>query len=190
MLGLVNHVAGSVLGAPHLGLRIMRVFPFLIACPASRPLLIEAAHRPFILWVDALLCRQFLYILPIGLFGITMHQGAQTRIGFDHARIDPQMPTSKKPVRFERREHHLENSLVNLWPEPLPNHAQAAVIRRALFKPVSQKRPHREAVFTARRDRTFAAQVFEKPYHEHFQIHHRINPRSPAPALFAIRRRT
>ena len=70
VLGLVNHVAGSVLGAPHLGLRIMRVFPFFIACPASRPLLIEAAHRPFILWVDALLGRQFLYILPIGLFGI------------------------------------------------------------------------------------------------------------------------
>ena len=42
MLGLVNHVAGSVLGAPYLGLRIMRVFPFLIACPASRPILIEA----------------------------------------------------------------------------------------------------------------------------------------------------
>ena len=67
MLGLVNHVAGSVLGAPHLGLRIMRVFPFFIARPASRPLLIEAAHRPLILWVDALLCRQFLHILPIGL---------------------------------------------------------------------------------------------------------------------------
>ena len=46
MLGLVNHLAGSVLGAPHLGLRIMGVFPFFIARPASGPLLIEAAHRP------------------------------------------------------------------------------------------------------------------------------------------------
>ena len=93
-------------------------------------------------------------------------------------------------MRFERREHRLENPLVNLRPQPLPNHAQTAVIGRALFKPVAQKRPHREAVLTARRDRTFAAQVFEKTYHEHFQIHHRINPGSPAPALFAIRRRT
>jgi hypothetical protein len=100
------------------------------------------------------------------------------------------MPTTKKPVRFERGENHLENALVNLRPQPLPNHAQTAVIRRALFKPVSQKCPHREAVLTARRNRSFAAQVFEKTYHEHFQIHHRINPRSPAPALFAIRRRT
>ena len=31
---------------------------------------------------------------------------AQTRVGFDHARIDPQVPTSKKPVGLERREHH------------------------------------------------------------------------------------
>jgi len=27
MLGLVSHLAGFVLGAPHLGLRIMRVLP-------------------------------------------------------------------------------------------------------------------------------------------------------------------
>ena len=42
MLGLINHVAGCVLGAPHLGLGIMGVFPFFIARPASRSLLIEA----------------------------------------------------------------------------------------------------------------------------------------------------
>jgi hypothetical protein len=40
-----------------------------------------------------------------------MHQSAQTRIGFDHTGIDSQMPTFEKPVRFERREHHLENPL-------------------------------------------------------------------------------
>ncbi len=116
MLGFVNHVAGSVLGAPHLGLRIMRVFPFFIARPASRPLLIEATYRPLILRVDALFFRQFLHILPIGLFGITMYQSAQTRIGFDHTRIDPQVPTPKKSVGFERREHYFENPLVNLGP--------------------------------------------------------------------------
>ena len=48
-----------------------------------------------------------------------MHQGAQTRIGFQHARIDPQVPTPKKPLCFERREHYFENSLVNLPPKPL-----------------------------------------------------------------------
>ncbi len=188
MLGLINHVAGSVLGAPHLGLRIVRVLPLFIARLASRPILIEAAHRGLILGVNAFLFRQFLHILPIGLFRITMHQSAQTRIGFDHARIDPQMPTFEKPVRLKRREHHLENPLVNLRPEPLPNHTQAAVIGRALFQTVSQKRPHRQAVLTARRDRSFAAQVFEKPDHKHFEIDHRINPRSPAPALFPIGR--
>src|SRR4029077_14215485 len=190
MLRLVNHVAGSVLGAPHLGLRVMGVFPFFIARSASGPLLIEAAPRPLILWVDAFLFRQFLHILPIGLLRITMHQSAQTRIGFNYTRIDPQVPTPKKPLRLERREHHFENSLVNLWPQPLSNHAQTAVIGRALVKPVSQKCPHRQAVLTARRDRTFAAQFFKKPYHEHFQIPHRINPGPPAPPLFAIRRRT
>jgi hypothetical protein len=66
-----------------------------------------------------------------------MHQSAQTRIGFDHTRIDPQVPTPKEPVRFERREHDLENPLVNLRPQACPNHTQAAVIGRALFEPVA-----------------------------------------------------
>jgi hypothetical protein len=64
------------------------------------------------------------------------------------------------------------------------------VIGRALFQPVAQKRPHREAVLTARGNRSFARQVLEKAHHEHLQIHHRINPGSSAPALFAIGRRT
>ena len=117
-----------------------------------------------------------------------MHQSAQTRIGFDHTGIDPQMPPLEKPVSLKRREHHLENPLVNLRSQPLPNHTQAAVIGRSLFQPVSQKRPHREAVLTARRDRSFAAQVLKKTHHEHLEIHHRINPRSSATALFTIGR--
>src|SRR6266850_3823896 len=142
MLGLINHVAGSVLGAPHLGLRIVRVLPLFIARLASRPILIEAAHRGLIPGVNAFLFRQFLHILPIGLFRITMYQSAQTRIGFHHTGIDSQMPTFEKPVRFERREHHLQNPLVNLRSEPLPDHTQAAVIGRALFQTVSQKCPN------------------------------------------------
>jgi hypothetical protein len=109
MLGLVNHIASSILGAPHLGLRIMRVFPFLIARPASRPLLIEAAHCPLIPRVNTLLPRQLPHILPIGLLRIAMHQSTQTRIGFDHTGIDPQVSTPKKSVGFERTEHDLEN---------------------------------------------------------------------------------
>src|SRR4030095_17014211 len=67
---------------------------------------------------------------------------------------------------------------------------QAAVIGRALLQPVAQKRPDREAVLTARGNRSFARQVLKKPDHEHLQIHHRINPGSSAPARFAIGRRT
>ena len=44
------------------------------------------------------------------------------------------MPTLKKPMPPERREHHVENPLVNLRPKPVPNHTQAAVIGRALFQ--------------------------------------------------------
>ena len=87
-----------------------------------------------------------------------------------------------------RDEAYFENSLVYLWPQPLPNHAQAAVIGRAIFQTVSQKRPHRQTVCTARRYRPFAAQVLEKAYHKHFEIHHRVNPRSPAAALLPIGR--
>ncbi len=46
-----------------------------------------------------------------------------------HFEIDPQMPPLEKPVRLKRCEHHLENPLVNLRSESLPNHALHLVCR-------------------------------------------------------------
>jgi hypothetical protein len=80
---------------PTLG--IMRVFPFLIARPAARPLLIEAAHRPLVLRVDALLLRQFLHILPIGLFGIAMHQGRRLALASITLESIPRCRPRKSP---------------------------------------------------------------------------------------------
>ena len=122
MLGLVNHVAGSVLGAPHLGLRIMGVFPFFIARPASGPLLIEAAHRPLILWVDALLCRQFLHILPIGPFGITMTKVRRLALASIMLYSIPKCRPLKSPCALSAAST-TSKFLGNLWPQALSNHA-------------------------------------------------------------------
>src|SRR4249919_407868 len=102
MLGLVDHVAGSVLGASHLGFGIMRVLPLVVARLAPSPLLIEAAHRGLILRDNAFLFRQLLHILPIRLLRVPFNPSAPTRIGFAHSRIDPQMPPLEKTVRLKR----------------------------------------------------------------------------------------
>ena len=112
----------------------MRVLPLLIARLTSRPILVKAAHRGLILRINALLSsKSFTYSqYACSVFRCTKYAHSHW---LDHARIDPQMPPIQKPVRLKRRETHLKNPLVNLRPEPLLNHAQAAVIGVLSSKP-------------------------------------------------------
>jgi hypothetical protein len=62
------------------------------------------------------------------------------------------------------------------------------MIRRAFREPIAQKTTDRQGVLAARGDRSLAGQVFEKPHHQHFQIHYRIDPLAPAFGLIGIGR--
>src|SRR5690606_17947778 len=76
-----------------------------------------------------------------------------------------------------RLEYNAKDLLINLWPQPVPNHAQTAVLRRTFLQPISQKATDRKRVLAARRNSSLTRQVLKKSHHQHREIHHRITPR-------------
>ena len=108
------------------------------------------------------------------------------RIRFNHAaRIDPQMRPRKSPCASTPQapaRKCLDRSPAPGAPESPSDCCDRAF---ALFQPVCRKHPHTDQLSSRRRrDRTFAAQVFRRSYHERFQIHHQDPIHGFRPQLF------
>jgi hypothetical protein len=83
VLGLVDHVAGAVLGQPDFLPGIVRVLSLLIAGLAALALPVRAAHGLAVLWINTGFGGQPPDILPVTLLGVAMFQRMQAGVGFD-----------------------------------------------------------------------------------------------------------
>ena len=87
VLGLVDHVAGPVLGPAHLRFRIVGTDPVLVGGLAPFAFLVEATHRLGVVGIDPGLGGEFLHVAPVVLLGIAMLQFTQTGVGFDDGAV-------------------------------------------------------------------------------------------------------
>src|SRR6266446_5975033 len=113
---------------------------------------------------------------------------SQTRVGFHHAAVNPQLASARQPVLAQRLEEHPVNGLEWLEAQPFANHAQAGMIRGLLGEVAARIPANRQAVGAATRDGPLAGQVLEESHREHLQIHHRIDAGPPAFARVRVGR--
>src|SRR6202048_322305 len=92
VLGLIDQISLAFLAAD-LGIGIMPVFELLIAQLLSRPFAIKLAHCLIILWINAGGLGQIFDIIPIGLFGVALHQALERSIGFNDRAVDTDVTT-------------------------------------------------------------------------------------------------
>ena len=187
-LGLVNHVGRPVLSPADLGVRIVRVHPFLVAAFA-RPVAIKLAHCRRVIWINPALRRQPFHIIPVLLLGIAVNQRAQRGVSLDHRRINPQVLAAQQPMLPQRPQREREDAFIDFQTQPLANHREAGMLGGLLIELVLKKSPDRHRVGTACRNGAFARQVFKKADHNHLEVNHRINAR-PAHSARIIGRST
>ena len=186
VLRFVNHVRGSMLGAAHLRFFVVRIDPIPVARLAPFALLVKTPHRLGVLGVHAGFAREPFDVVPILLLTVAVLQLPQTRVGLQHARINPQMASLEQTVRAQRAQQHQMQRVKLLQREPLADHTEAGVIRRVLREAVAQEPADGKGVRATRRDGPLAGQVLEEAHHEHLHIHHRINPRASSFARIGV----
>jgi hypothetical protein len=80
VMGFVDHVRGTLLGAAHFRLGVVRVLPLGVAGFAAFALFVEAAHGFGVLGVDACLGGKPLHIVPVAFLGVAMAERAQAGV--------------------------------------------------------------------------------------------------------------
>src|ERR1017187_3972008 len=94
MLWFVDHIGGSGLGLPNLGVRIMRIDPLLIA-HLFGPFAVKLPNRLGILGINAVLGSQASDILPIRLLSVAVDEALERGIGLDDRSIRSEEHTSE-----------------------------------------------------------------------------------------------
>ena len=77
----MEHVAGSVLGATDLGVRIIGIIPVLIGGLAALTFAVKSCHGGRILSVHSCLLGELFNVVPVTLFRVATGQAAEAGIG-------------------------------------------------------------------------------------------------------------
>ena len=114
MLRFVNHIDGARLGRPNLGVRIMRVFPIVVA-HLFGPLAIKLPHGGGILRIHPVFARQPPDILPIRFLSIAVDQTFEGRVRFDHRSVNAHIPPfDSSPCCCKRGEDQEKDLLISV----------------------------------------------------------------------------